>query len=130
LNRDRALASACLPPPKKCAACKRDRDGSASAGNRPKDIRIQAPTLDPHVRPFQGTVKLASSFVAMRVNAKIHTGGPIGSGQATLYHMKVLPPRLFSDRLAARLDHYNDAFDANWMISASRFLARSAVRRS
>jgi hypothetical protein len=27
-------------------------------------------------------------------------------------------------RLSARLDHYNDAFDAEWMISASRFLTR------
>lgn len=33
------------------------------------------------------------------------------------------------DRLAARLDHYNNAFDANWMVSASRFLARSSKLR-
>jgi hypothetical protein len=29
------------------------------------------------------------------------------------------------DQLAARLDHYNDAFDANWMVSVSRLLARA-----
>jgi hypothetical protein len=30
------------------------------------------------------------------------------------------------DRLAARLDHYNDAFDAGWMVSVSGVLRRSA----
>lgn len=33
------------------------------------------------------------------------------------------------DRLAARLDHYNQAFDANWMVSVRRFLARAPLRK-
>jgi hypothetical protein len=33
------------------------------------------------------------------------------------------------DRLVAKLDFHNSAFDANWMAVASRFLARSMVRK-
>lgn len=32
------------------------------------------------------------------------------------------------ERLAARLARYNDAFDAHWMVSATRMLARSPAR--
>ena len=33
------------------------------------------------------------------------------------------------DRLAAKLDHYNDAFEANWMVAVSRLLQRPVSRR-
>jgi hypothetical protein len=32
------------------------------------------------------------------------------------------------DRLAAKLNHYNDAFDANWMTSVARLLSRAPAR--
>lgn len=32
------------------------------------------------------------------------------------------------DRLAARLDHYNDAFDGHWMTSIARLLARAPMK--
>jgi hypothetical protein len=80
LNRHHSPDSACLLPTDRCAACKSDRNCITCACNRRKNSRIQAPMLDPHVRPFEGTVKLASLITAI-VNEKSHACGPIGSGQ-------------------------------------------------
>lgn len=80
LNRHYSPDSACLLPTDRCAACKSDRNSITCACNRRKNSRIQAPMLDPYVRPFEGTVKLASLITAI-VNEKSHACGPIGSGQ-------------------------------------------------
>jgi hypothetical protein len=58
------------------------------AGNGRKNNRIQAPMLDPHVRPREGAVKLASS-VAVIVNEKSHAPTYLFQS-ATLYHIEVL----------------------------------------